>query len=95
MICLDAIRNPYEATYFQDRYSAFYLISINTEDEERRRRISALSRDQIDSLDRIEYPKKLKGGLQFNNQNIATCLELSDIHIYNPRCSIILSEESR
>ncbi len=28
LICLDAIRNPYEATFFQDRYSAFYLISI-------------------------------------------------------------------
>ncbi len=26
-ICIDAIRNPYEAYYFKDKYSSFYLIS--------------------------------------------------------------------
>ncbi|WP_198942667.1 nucleoside/nucleotide kinase family protein [Methyloprofundus sedimenti] len=28
-IVIDAIRNPYEAQFFKDRYSAFYLVSIN------------------------------------------------------------------
>jgi len=84
LICIDAIRNPYEATYFKDRYSAFYLFSVNTEDEERRRRLSALSSDQINSLDSTEYPPNPKNEDQFKNQNIAACIELSDIHIYNP-----------
>lgn len=84
LVCIDAIRNPYEGTYFKDRYSSFYLISVNTEDDERRRRLSSLNKEQIDDLDRLEYPKKLKGSDIFTNQNIGSCLELSDIHIYNP-----------
>ena len=89
LICIDAIRNPYEAHYFKDRYSAFYLVSINTEDDERRKRLAHLTSEQIDSLDALEYPKKLKGIKKFTNQNIAGCIELSDIHIYNPRSSTI------
>ncbi|MGI5958426.1 MAG: hypothetical protein ACOX60_03290 [Massiliimalia sp.] len=89
LICIDAFRNPYEAQYFQDRYSAFYLISINTEDSERRRRLGYLTNEQIMSLDTLEYPGKLDGINKFTNQNIAACIELSDIHIYNPHSSTI------
>lgn len=86
LICIDAFRNAYEAQYFQDRYAAFYLVSINTEESERRRRLGNLTDEQIENLDEIESPKKFKNSLdKFTNQNIAACLELSDIHLYNPR----------
>jgi hypothetical protein len=39
LIVIDAVRNPFEAFYFKDRYSAFYLISVNTEDETRTGRL--------------------------------------------------------
>lgn len=84
LICIDAFRNPYEAQYFKDRYSAFYLISINTEDSERRRRLGSLTNEQVDSLDALEYPTKIKGIDKFTNQNMAACIELSDIHVHNP-----------
>lgn len=84
LICIDAIRDPYEAHYFRDRYSAFYLMSINTEDGERKRRLSDLTKYQIENLDKTEYPKKLKGIDKFTHQNIAECIAVSDIHIYNP-----------
>lgn len=86
-ICLDAIRNPYEATYFQDRYSAFYLISVNTDDDERKRRLNdnSYEKDEIISLDDIEYPKKLESEKDFTNQNISACCQLGDIYVYNPR----------
>lgn len=85
LICIDAIRNPFEATFFKDRYSAFYLLSVNTEDNFRRSRLSnKLTQKQIDSLDKTEYPKKLNNDEKFYNQNISACLEISDIHIYNP-----------
>jgi hypothetical protein len=29
LVVIDAIRNPFEATFFRDRYSAFYLLAIN------------------------------------------------------------------
>ncbi len=84
LICIDAIRNPFEAIFFKERYSAFYLISVNTDDVSRRKRLSKLSADEIQSLDKTEYPKKLEREEKFYNQNILACLEISDIHVYNP-----------
>ena len=85
-ICLDAIRNPYEATYFQDRYSAFYLIAISTDNDERIRRLSEnYNNHQIKALDNTEYPQKLDGDKKFTNQDIGACAQLADIYLYNPR----------
>lgn len=85
LICLDAIRNPYEATYFQDRYSAFFLVAVSTDDNERVRRLGEyLSHEQIKALDEKEYPSKLKGEKKFTNQDIGACMQLADIYLYNP-----------
>lgn len=83
-ICIDAIRNPYEAIFFRDRYADFYLISVNTDDSTRRSRLKDLRVDEINSLDEREYAKKIKGAQKFYNQDIGACLEISDIHVYNP-----------
>lgn len=86
LICLDAIRNPYEATYFQDRYASFYLVSVSTDNEERIRRLgNDMDHKEVDAMDKAEYPKKLKGEKQFTNQNIGACAQLADIYLYNPR----------
>lgn len=87
LLCIDAIRNPYEATYFQDRYNAFYLVAINTDNDERRRRLSAewgLNDKQFIDLDKREYPR-LKGNDVFTGIDIGACCELGDIHINNPK----------
>lgn len=84
-ICLDAIRSPYETTYFQDRYSSFYLVAVSTDDNERIRRLGEkLSHEQIKALDSKEYPSKLKDESRFTNQDIGACLQLADIYLYNP-----------
>lgn len=88
LFCIDALRNPYEIAYFQDRYSAFYTMAIDTDNEERLRRLSDLNSKSIESMDTIEYPEKLQDIKKFNQQNIGACLEISDIHIYNPRSTI-------
>ncbi|MGN1305252.1 MAG: hypothetical protein ACI4YB_09485 [Oscillospiraceae bacterium] len=85
LICIDAIRNPYEATYFQDRYSAFFLVAVSTDDDERIRRLGEnLNHEQIKALDAKEYPYKLKGEFKFTNQDIGACMQLADIYLYNP-----------
>lgn len=87
LIVIDAIRNPYEATFFKDRYSAFYLFSVNTENKTRKQRLfneKKLSIDEIERMDEQEYPEKQKGVEKFISQNIQKCLEISDVHIYNP-----------
>jgi dCMP deaminase len=80
---IDAIRNPFEALFFRQRFSAFYLIAINTPNEERRNRLFErrnLTYKQIDDLDNREFDG------QKNNLiivNVKKCIENADIHIEN------------
>jgi len=83
---IDAFRNPYEATFFKDRYSSFYLFSVNTEDETRIKRLieKGLDIEEIKRLDEQEYPLKQLGKDKFVSQNIQKCIELADVHLNNP-----------
>lgn len=86
-VTIDAIRNPFEAYFFHQRYSGFYLLSINTPNEERLKHLREshkFSEDQIVSLDKKEYPDRLSGKDVYISQNIQRCIELSDIHLNNP-----------
>lgn len=85
-ICIDAIRNPYEAFYFKDKYSTFYLMSVNTDESTRRQRLGYLDKDEIASLDSTEFPTGFEHDFEvFFHQNMSDCLEISDIHLYNPQ----------
>lgn len=79
-ICIDALRNSAEILYFRDRYRAFYAVAVNTEDVDRRNRLD-MNKQEIKSLDQIEYPDDNK---IFYHQNIQACLQIADIYIYNP-----------
>jgi deoxycytidylate deaminase len=89
-IVIDAIRNPFEAIYFQQRYSEFYLFAINTPSLRRLdhlRKTHGLNNDQIKCLDEKEYPEKLSGKDIYISQNIQKCIEIADIHVSNPNRS--------
>lgn len=89
-IVVDAIRNPYEAFFLKRRYANFYLVSINTSNEERLRSLREyrkLSDGEIKVLDDKEYPEKISGSKKFIAQNIQECIEVSDIHIHNSKNS--------
>ncbi len=86
-VVLDAIRNPYEAFFFRERYSAFYLMSVSTENETRVNRLLTqprISIDDINKIDERENPDSLKGEDRFWSLNLQRCIEISDIHLYNP-----------
>lgn len=86
-VTIDAIRNPFEAYFFHQRYSGFYLLSINTPNKERLnhlRESHKFSEDQIIALDKKEYPDRLSGEDIYISQNIQKCIEISDIHLNNP-----------
>jgi len=89
LVCIDAIRNPFEASFFRERYAAFYLTAISTDEPERRRRLRShpLGFDEatIDQIDKKESPSKLGDEEYYYSQNIQKCVEMADIHIYNPR----------
>ncbi|GAA0329234.1 anti-phage dCTP deaminase [Morganella psychrotolerans] len=91
-IAIDTLRNPYEVKFFRDRYSAFHLISINTNDEDRQaylRKHRQFSDSEIDDIDKKESGKLIKSTTDdyhyFTSQNVKKCIELSDIHFYNPK----------
>lgn len=79
-ICIDALRNSVEIEYFRDRYRAFYVFAVNTENEHRQNRLE-LNKKEMQSLDEIEYPHD---NSVFYHQNIQACLEISDVYLYNP-----------
>jgi dCMP deaminase len=87
-IVIDAIRNPYEAKFFKERYSAFYLVSINAPDEDRKsylQNVHKFTVDEFDLLERRESGKTTISDADFISQNVQRCIEISDIHIFNPR----------
>lgn len=84
-ICIDAIRNPYEAMFLKDKYRSFYLMAINTTDQDRCERLRNLTSEELKNLDTIEYAQKTKFPQEvFYHQSIESCLEYAGIHIYNP-----------
>jgi len=87
-IVIDAIRNPFEAKFFKDRYSAFYLISINAPNEDRKAYLQneyKYTVDEFDELERRESGKTKIDDADFISQNVKRCIEISDVHIFNPR----------
>ena len=59
-IVIDAIKNPFEAFYLKERYSAFYLLAISADEEIRVERLEKfpqkkLDRTQIHLIDWNEY----------------------------------------
>lgn len=83
-IIIDSLRNPLEALYFKERYSAFYLLAVNTENDFRLKRLSfELSLEKIKDIDNSEYTDK-KGVKRFVEQDIKGCIQIADIYLYNP-----------
>lgn len=82
LIAIDALRNPYEILYFRERYSAFYLMSVNTTERIRMEKLfqKGYRLEEVKALDNGERIKKeLSEG--FQEIDIDKCIELSDIHL--------------
>lgn len=85
---VDAFRNPFEVLFFQERFSAFYLMAIKAPEEDRKDRLHNelnLTSTQIAEQDSKEGPK---GSIvdrmdMFVSQNIKACIQKADIHVIN------------
>lgn len=80
-IVVDAIRNPYAARFFRDRYSVFYLVIINALSKDRSKYLKNTRKFTVDQIDKIEHK-------EFMGQNVKKCIEVSGIHLFNPRNEI-------
>lgn len=82
LVVIDALRNPYEILYFRERYSAFYTMSVNTEEKIRKNSLALMGYryDEIEEIDKEEKGKK-ELSQSYGRIDIDKCIELSDIHL--------------
>lgn len=84
---IDSFRNPYDVTFFKNRYSAFYLFSVNSNKLDRKNRLNKIGLDdkEIDKLDEKKQTKEdTVDCYAFCRHDIDKCIELSDVYLYNP-----------
>lgn len=87
LIVIDAIRNPLEALFFQERYSSFYLVAVSCPDSQRKERLrkNGYNEPDIKSIDDQEYKAKdIDDKVAYSIQDIQSCLQRADIYIQNP-----------
>ena len=82
LIVIDALRNPFEVLYFRERYAAFYLMAVHTEEKIRRDALfkKGFRIDEIEKLDKEEDEKK-KFHDSYEKIDLDKCIELADIHL--------------
>jgi deoxycytidylate deaminase len=94
-IVVDAIRNPLEALFFQDRYSSFYLVAVSAPEPNRQARLreKKYSEADIASIDSIEYTSHDLDETEFYSvQDIQACLQRADLYISNPNVTAKVNE---
>ncbi|MGF1689666.1 deoxycytidylate deaminase [Photobacterium kagoshimensis] len=87
-VSIDAIRNPLEASYFQERFASFYLLAVSCNEKTRKERLSlkGLSTDSIKEIDENEYSSlDFDDQKSFTDQDLQGCLQRADIYVNSSR----------
>lgn len=85
-VVIDSLRNSLEIMFFKERYSAFYMISVNS--AHRRNFLTAKYYDpdlvnNILDIDDKEYEGRGVSEGKFYLQDVQNCIQKSDIHLNN------------
>lgn len=86
-IVIDSLRNPLEIMYLKERYSAFYMMNVNSEEQDINERLLKRYNHDLEivnkilEIDKNEY--KSDNNKEFYKQNVSECIQKSDIHISN------------
>lgn len=87
LIAVDALRNPLEAVFLQDRITNFHLVAVSCPDEQRLIRLALqnFSAKEIKSIDSTEYANRdIEVESTYSMQDIQGCLQRADIYLSNP-----------
>lgn len=82
-VIIDSLRNPLEIMYFKERFSAYYTMAINPEEEIKEQQLIKKYGDlknEILDIDIREYGEKNNKD-DFYKQNIQKCIEKADLHL--------------
>jgi deoxycytidylate deaminase/dephospho-CoA kinase len=94
-IVIDAIRNPLEALFFQDRYACFFLLAVSAPEQDRQARLRAkkYTEADIESIDVVEYTARDLDDTEFYSvQDIQACLQRADLYVSNPNVKSKVAE---
>lgn len=96
-IVIDALKNSLELMFFKEKYSAFYMVATNKNDDERFNHVSNQIKNkylnysdavvenhikEIIKLDNSEYKSTEVNEGDFSVPDIENCIQKSDYHIY-------------
>lgn len=96
-IVIDSLKNSLELMYFKEKYSAFYMVATNKNEEERYQYVIKQVREnykhlyedevikhssEILSLDETEYDGGDVNKGEFSSPDTENCIQKSDYHIY-------------
>ena len=87
LIVVDALRNPLEAIFLQDRITNFHLVAVSCPDDQRLSRLASqnFSAKEIKSIDETEYANRdIEVESTYSMQDIQGCLQRADIYLSNP-----------
>jgi deoxycytidylate deaminase len=93
---IDSLKNSLELTYLKEKYSAFYMISVNKSDEERLFDLKgkldnwvkhdtakkSILYEKLIKLDDTEYKSKEVNSGKFSSPDVENCIQKSDYHIF-------------
>ncbi len=82
-VVIDSLRNPLEIMFFKQRFSAFYIMAVNREDEIRNCIIKQrFDKEDIEDIEKILLEEHSGAKAKdFFKQNVSMCLQNADIHI--------------
>ncbi|NTS43240.1 hypothetical protein HRG84_20315 [Flavisolibacter sp. BT320] len=81
-IVIDSLRNPMEVMFFKQRFSAFYLLSVNRDSSSREQKVAEKYSKEIDDIQKL-LAEEYEGakGSEFYKQYVRDCIQKADIHI--------------
>ena len=82
-VVIDAFRNPFEISYFKERYSSFYLLAVSATNALIKQRLFNKGVDYNSFNTTRNNEESKKGEKYFISQDIPRCFELADIYFHN------------
>jgi len=87
-IVIDALKNSLELMYFKEKFSGFYMVAINKEEDDRKKYVRTKVTKDCDAelilkLDATEYKGEEFSEGMFSSPDIENCIQKSDFHIYH------------
>lgn len=82
-VVIDAFRNPFEISYFKERYSSFYLLAVSATNALIKQRLFNKGIDYKSFNTTRNNEESKKGAKYFISQDIPRCFELADIYFHN------------